>query len=129
MSASGAACSGSVDGFHLEYVRVQSAQNVTISNSVFVPDAGTGNGAGSGKIFITSSSSSSSAANGLKLLGNTFGTVKGSYAIQTHANVQNANGWQIKNNSFAQPVMSPNLAAGTACGNTGAVPSSWQTAC
>ena len=49
MSASGAACSGSVDGFHLEYVRVQAAQNVTIQNSTFVPDAGTGNGAGSGK--------------------------------------------------------------------------------
>ena len=66
MSASGAACSGSVDGFHLEYVRVQATQNVTISNSVFVDDGGTGNGAGSGKIFITSSSSSGSAANGLQ---------------------------------------------------------------
>ena len=42
MSASGAACSGSVDGMHLEYVRVQEAQNVTISNSVFVDDAGSG---------------------------------------------------------------------------------------
>ena len=107
MSASGAACSGSIDGFHLEYVRVQAAQNVTIQNSTFVPDAGTGNGAGSGKIFVTSSSASSSAANGLTLIGNTFGTVKGSYSIQTHANVQNANGWQIRNNNFAQPVMSP----------------------
>ena len=121
MSASGAACSGSVDGFHLEYVRVQATQNVTIRNSVFVPDAGSGNGAGSGKIFVTSSSASSSAANGLKLIGNSFGTVKGSYSIQTHTNVQNANGWQIKNNTFAQPVMSPNLAAGAACGNTGPV--------
>ena len=109
MSASGAACSGSVDGFHLEYVRVQETQNVTIRNSTFVPDAGSGNGAGSGKIFVTSSSASSSAANGLKLIGNNFGTVKGSYSIQTHPNVQNANGWQIKNNTFAQPVMSPNL--------------------
>ena len=129
MSASGAACSGSVDGFHLEYVRVQAAQNVTIRNSVFVPDAGSGNGAGSGKIFVTSSSASSSAANGLKLIGNTFGTVKGSYSIQTHANVQNANGWQIKSNTFAQPVMSPSPAAGAACGNTGPVAASWQTAC
>ena len=49
MSASGAACSGSVDGFHLEYVRVQATQNVTIRNSTFVADAGTGNGAGSGR--------------------------------------------------------------------------------
>ena len=49
MSASGAACSGSVDGFHLEYVRVQATPNVTIQNSTFVPDAGTGNGAGSGR--------------------------------------------------------------------------------
>ena len=129
MSASGAACSGSVDGFHLEYVRVQSTQNVTISNSVFVADAGSGNGAGSGKIFITSGSSSSSAANGLKLLGNNFAPVNGSYSIQTHANVQNANGWQIKNNTFAQPVMSPNLAAGAACGNTGPVAAAWKAAC
>ena len=129
MSASGAACSGSVDGFHLEYVRVQATQNVTIRNSTFVADAGSGNGAGSGKIFVTSSSASSSAANGLKLIGNSFGTVKGSYSIQTHANVQNANGWQIKNNTFAQPVMSPNLPTGAACGNTGPVAASWQTTC
>ena len=80
--------------------RSSPAQNVTIRNSVFVPDAGSGNGAGSGKIFVTSSSASSSAANGLKLIGNTFGTVKGSYSIQTHTNVQNANGWQIKSNSL-----------------------------
>ena len=129
MSASGAACSGSVDGFHLEYVRVQATPNVTIRNSTFVPDAGSGNGAGSGKIFVTSASSSSSAANGLTLIGNNFGTVKGSYSIQTHANVQNANGWQIKNNTFAQPVMSPNLPAGAACGNTGPVATSWKTPC
>ena len=74
MSASGAACPGSVDGMHLEYVRVQETQNVTIRNSVFVPDAGSGNGAGSGKIFVTSSSASSTAANGLKLIGNNFAT-------------------------------------------------------
>ena len=129
MSASGAACSGSVDGFHLEYVRVQATPNVTIRNSTFVADAGTGNGAGSGKIFVTSSSASSSAANGLTLIGNSFGTVKGSYSIQTHANVQNANGWQIRNNTFAQPVMSPNLPAGAACGNTGPVATAWKTAC
>ena len=129
MSASGAACSGSVDGFHLEYVRVQATPNVTIRNSTFVPDAGSGNGAGSGKIFVTSSSASSSAANGLTLIGNSFGTVKGSYSIQTHANVQNANGWQIRNNTFAQPVMSPNLPAGAACGNTGPVATAWKTAC
>ena len=129
MSASGAACSGSVDGFHLEYVRLQEAQNVTIRNSTFVPDAGSGNGAGSGKIFVTSSSVSSSAANGLKLIGNTFGTVRASYSMQTHTNVQNASGWQIKNNTFAQGVISPNLAAGAACGNTGPVAASWQTTC
>ena len=102
---------------------------MTIRNSTFVADAGSGNGAGSGKIFVTSSSASSSAANGLKLIGNTFGTVKGSYSIQTHTNVQNANGWQIKNNTFAQPVMSPNLPAGAACGNTGPVAASWQAVC
>lgn len=132
MSADGSPCSGSVDGFHLEYVRVQSARNVTITNSTFVADAdGPGNGAGSGKIFVTSSSSSDSAANGLRLLNNTFGTVRGSTSMQTHSNVKNANGWQIKGNSFAQDVVMPGSTAGlVACGNTGQVPAaSWKAAC
>lgn len=87
----------SFNGYHLENIRIQSAQNVTVKNSWFLA----GSDAGSGHIFVTSSSPSSTAANGLKLLNNIFEDVNGSYAMQVHSNVTNC-AWTFAYNTWYQ---------------------------
>jgi hypothetical protein len=94
----------SANGVHLEEIRVQETQNVTIKNNYFVDDSGVpGNGDGSGHIFVTSASPSSTAAAGLVLQNNVFERTSGTYAIQVHSNVTNC-GWTFAYNTFAQPV-------------------------
>ena len=119
------------NGFHFEDVRIQSAQNVTIANSVFVDSSGVpGNGDGSGNIFITSASASTTAASGLRLIDNVFERVKGSYAIQVHANVQRYNSWVVQRNRFDQPTLDQGTYVNlSACGNAGQVPDSWKVSC
>ena len=86
--------------FHLELIRVQGAQNLTVKNSWFL----SGSDAGSGHIFVTNTDTSSTAANGLKLINNIFEPVNGSYALQTHTNVLTCN-WQYLYNTFYQPML------------------------
>jgi chitodextrinase len=119
------------NGFHLEDVRIQEAQNVSILNSRFVDSSGVpGNGNGSGNIFITSSSTSTSAASNFRLENTILERVNGSYAIQIHANVQRYNNWVIRGNRFDQPVLDGGTYVNAStCGNTGQVPASWQVGC
>jgi hypothetical protein len=95
---------GSTNGIHIEVIRVQEAQNVTIRNSFFVDGSHVaGNGEGSGKIFITSVSPSSTAAAGFRAENNVFQRTSGSYAIQVHSNVQRC-AFTLAYNTWYQPV-------------------------
>jgi hypothetical protein len=112
-------------GFHLENVRIQTANNVTLRNLRFLA----GSDAGSGHVFITAASSGRTIT-GLRLESNIFEPVIGTYAIQTHTNVATGQSWVIRSNRFDQPVTMPASLPGLiACGNTGQVPVSWQSAC
>ena len=54
----------------------------------------------------------------------------GSYTIQIHSNVTSYNAWQIKNSRFDQAIAdSAPFVNSVLCGNSGAVPASWKTAC
>ncbi len=119
------------NGFHLEDIRLQAASNVTISNTTFVDSSGVpGNGDGSGNIFVTAASASTTAASNLRLVSNVFERVKGSYAIQVHANVQRYNNWVIQGNRFDQPVLMPGTYVNlSTCGNTGEAAASWLVSC
>jgi hypothetical protein len=111
--------------FHMENVRLQRTNNVAILNNVFVA----GSEAGSGQIFITSSSGGATIS-GLRIEGNIFWPVDGSYAIQIHANVSTYSNWVIRNNRFDQGILAPGTYVNlSACGNTGQVSSSWKASC
>lgn len=107
---------------HDECLRVQEVIGMTISRNHFYNCAVM-------DIFVTSSSSSSTAANGLTLSSNILEPAA-TYSVQIHANITQYKDWTIKNNRFDQPVLDQapyvNLVA---CGNTGQVPSSWQSPC
>jgi hypothetical protein len=111
---------GSFNGVHIETIRIQSAQNVTVRNSFFVDGSGvSGNGEGSGKIFITSASPSSTAAAGFRAENNVFQPTTGSYAIQVHSNVTNC-AFTLAYNTWYQPVaFQCNDAGATWVGNLG----------
>lgn len=111
---------GCGDGnFHLENVRVEGAQNVTIKNSWFLP----GSDAGSGHIFVTNWQPSATASSGLKLINNIFEPVNGSYAVQMHSNVQTCN-FTFGYNTFYQGMLiaCTNPSGNIWIGNTGAYP-------
>jgi hypothetical protein len=111
--------------FHMENIRVQTANNVSIRNNVFLA----GSDAGSGHIFITSSSGGTTVS-GLRIEGNTFQPVEGTYAIQIHLNVSTYANWVIRNNRFDQGILDLGTYVNlSACGNTGQVPSSWKASC
>lgn len=118
------------NGFHYEDLRLQEANGLTVKNSRFVDASGVpGNGNGSGSIFITSSSAGRTIS-GLVLENNQFERVHGSFNIQIHSNVSTYSNWTIKNNNFTQGILDPGTYQNlVACGNVGAVPASWQTAC
>ncbi|MDA0180879.1 hypothetical protein OJ997_11290 [Solirubrobacter phytolaccae] len=82
---------GENDGLpHLESIRLEDTDDVTVRNSVFKP----GSDAGSGHLF------SSKVPDRLTLIGNTFGRVRGSYSMQVPAAPDN---WTVLRNTFAQP--------------------------
>lgn len=108
----------SSNGFHLENIRVQAAQNVTIKNSWFLA----GSDAGSGHIFVTEASPSSTAATGFTLRNNIFEPVNGTYAMQVHSNVTNCS-WTFAYNTMMQPfALTCNDNAATWIGNLGVAP-------
>lgn len=86
--------------FHLEMIRVQEVDNITIKNNYFVG----GTDAGSGMIFVTKTSPGRAADN-LKLINNIFEPVIGSYSIQVQVNVTECHGWQIAYNTWYQPIL------------------------
>lgn len=90
----------SENGFHLETVRIEAAQDVTIRNADFRPDGESA----SGHVFVTSASPSDTAARGLTITGSTFTPVAGTYGLQVNANVQ-ACPWKITGNTLAQPFL------------------------
>jgi hypothetical protein len=111
--------------FHLENIRIQSADNVTIRGVRFVA----GSDAGSGHVFITSGSAGTTVS-GLRIEDTIFEPVDGSFAIQIHTNVATYANWVIRNNRFDQGILDqPRYSNLVACGNSGQVSSSWKAAC
>lgn len=105
----------SENGFHLEAVRIEATQDVTIRDVRFLP----GSQAGSGHVFVTSATPSDTAARGLVVENTTFAPVEGSYALQVHPNVQRC-GWTVTGNTLAQPFLLDCDPAGIVwTGNTG----------
>jgi chitodextrinase len=113
---------------HGEDIRVQGGDDVTIQNVVFESPSD----AGSGHILVTTTSASDpNKARRLRLEGNTFHPLIGSYAIQVSDNTL-ADGWVVKNNRWDQPPLLPSQIVqpnSVFCGNTGQVPASWATPC
>ena len=114
---------GSVNGVHIETIRIQETQDVTIRNCFFVDGSGVAeNGEGSGKIFITSTMPSATAGAGFRAENNVFQPVNGSYAIQVHSNVTSC-AWTLAYNTWYQPVsFACDDSSATWVGNLGVYP-------
>jgi hypothetical protein len=114
---------------HGEDIRVQGGDDVTIRRVIF---RGPGTDAGSGHILVTTTSASDpNKARRLRLEGNIFEPLSGSYAIQVSDNTL-ADGWVVKNNRWDQPPLVPSQIIqpnSVFCGNTGQVPASWTGPC
>jgi hypothetical protein len=90
----------SENGFHLEDIRIEAAQDVAIRNIHFMP----GSEAGSGHVFVTSASPSATAARGLVLENTIFTPVEGTYALQVNPNVTICD-WGLFYNTLMQPFL------------------------
>jgi hypothetical protein len=96
--------------FHLENIRVQGADDVTVKNSWFL----SGSDAGSGHVFLTTTSPSSpDQVTNFKLLNNVMEPVNGSYALQQHSNVQSCATYVFAYNTLHQDTL---LGCGTKTG-------------
>jgi hypothetical protein len=117
---------GSQGAFHMEAIRVQGASDIRVRNTTFSLNSDTG----SGHIFVTTTSPTARQPRRLTVENTIFPRLVGSYAIQVHGNVNPIDGWVLRNNRFDQGVLNQapftNL---TACGNSGAVPPSWEAPC
>jgi chitodextrinase len=112
---------------HGEDIRVQGGDDIVIRNVLFRGPTD----AGSGHVFVTNTGTGdSSVARRLRMEGNIFEPLIGSYAIQVIDRI-NTDGWVIMRNRFDQPplVMTPIASNAQLCGNTGQVSGAWAAPC